>query len=422
VTGARLVAAACLASLAACGGGTSEVASRSDGAASHAPAPAETAPRATPVVPSREGRVVGAQPLSAEERSARERLVGIVRQHGLDPENGWALGHALLALGLDATLADGTPVVDHVFAHFGEVVDVGGTPVVGFPRERGGHPVEPHAELFLQKTVDLGARPDRAVVVQGRPLTLAAAWRGALWRSWVDGASHGGFASWNDVPWALQAIAAWAPPGLAWTAKGGHAVTLDGFTDALVADVVRETRFLADAKASGGTFQKRGQGIFAYTCGGAHLIQGAAYAVARGFGAPDDRATMVEQARLQAWRFPIELAQTDAALQQVLEKAPALAVQVAVQRLKFTGHHLETMARFVALGLVPADDPEVAASLAAGRAEVVRSVELLGRLGVLDHVAEVRAQREQTFLDLVGDGAHAVHALDLATGTAALAY
>jgi hypothetical protein len=48
--------------------------------------------------------------------------------------------------------------------------------------------------------------------------------------------------------------------------------------------------------------------------------------------------------------------------------------------------------------------------------------ELLGQLGVLDDVAAVRAQREQTFLDLVGDGAHAVHGLDLAVGAAGIPF
>ena len=57
----------------------------------------------------------------------------------------------------------------------------------------------------------------------------------------------------------------------------------------------------------GGTFQKNGQGIFKYTCGGSHLLQGAAYLVAKGFGEEKDRERLQAQVDLLFWRFPREL-------------------------------------------------------------------------------------------------------------------
>ena len=82
---------------------------------------------------------------------------------------------------------------------------------------------------------------------------------------------------------------------------------LNRFTHAVVNKLGEETAFLDVARAADGEFQKRRQGVFSYTCGGAHLLQGAGYAVASGLGEPADRQAMLEAARLQAWRFPREL-------------------------------------------------------------------------------------------------------------------
>jgi hypothetical protein len=82
------------------------------------------------------------------------------------------------------------------------------------------------------------------------------------------------------------------------------------------------------------------------------------------------------------------------------------------QSLKVLGHGLETWYRAVATGAVAPDEAarrEVEAAV--GRlATVVLLLEAQGVLGDLDGV---RARAPQVYLDLVGDGAHALHALKL---------
>lgn len=354
---------------------------------------------------------------SPEAIAARARLAEVVTAHGLDPDHGWKLGHALLALGPDATLADGTPVVDHLFAHFGERQVIGDVDVVGFPASKDGQVVEPHAELVLKALTDIGVSPDRAVTVQGTPTTVHALYRGALWRTWIDDDATA-FDSWNDTPWALQGLAAWAPPGSTWTASNGADVSLDVFTSKVVSKLAEETAFLAEARAADQPFQKRKQGIFSYTCGGAHLLQGAAHAVGAGFGRGPDRRILADQIQLQVWRFPRELRIVDDLLQQ----APEHGLILAVQRLKFTGHHLETLHRAAALGLVDGTDPAILGSITQGRKQLLRSIALLDAVGAFDQMEAVAAAREQTYLDLIGDSAHAIRALDLDAGRVGVAH
>lgn len=368
-------------------------------------------PEVGPEPASRRVRSPLAVPSSAETRAVRDALAGVVAARGLDPTNAWAIGHALLALGADATLADGTPAVDHLFSTWAERRSVG----IGFPSSKGGVPVEPHRDLVLKVLTEVGADPARTVQVQGAEVDLATLYRSSLWSSWVSGATLG-FPSWNDTPWALQALAAWSPPDVRWVAKGGRHMTLDLFTHDVVSKLHRETRFMADARAKNTSFLKRGQNIFRFTCGGAHLLQGAAYAVGRGFGEKGDRDRMMEQATLLVWRYDIELGITDDALR----KNPEYAVLLLVQRLKFTGHFLESLHKLAALDLLPdeVDGPAVAER---ALSDVVATVRMIQAAGMFDRLDAVRAEREQTYLDLVGDSAHAVRALDLATGKGTLA-
>src|SRR5690606_11453591 len=119
------------------------------------------------------------------------------------------------------------------------------------------------------------------------------------------------------------------------------------FTEAVVDKLHAETAFMRSAMQAGATVQKRKQGIFGYTCGGAHLIQGAHYAVARGFGSAAHRERAIAEIPVLFWRVDIELDAVDQAARQPPNYAPVLLEQ----RLKFLGHFLETVYRASALGL-----------------------------------------------------------------------
>jgi hypothetical protein len=161
----------------------------------------------------------------------------------------------------------------------------------------------------------------------------------------------------------------------------------------------------------GQDFEKTGQGIFAYTCGGAHLLQGAAYLVARGFGGDEQRELVEVQGPLLLYRFPRETA----IYKEAMAQHPEMRVTLLVQQLKFTGHWLESVHKLAASGLfVPDAIGQVV--LADAVLLLVSTVAELKQLGALDNLAEIREQNPQLYLDLVGDSAHAVRGLELALG------
>jgi hypothetical protein len=384
-----------------------------------------------PEVHSRSPAPIG---LTPELRQARTILEKVVVDHARDPGNAWAVVHGMLALGPDMQLTDGTRAVDGLLSRYGRTVDVGGTPLVGFPTHVGESLVEPHTDLILKALTESGFSPQQPVTVEGRPATLGDVYRHSLWKAWATpqetGFQEGKF---NDTPWSLQALSAWAPEQLTWTAKGGRAMQLDTFTDLVVDKLVAENAELdaaRDAGAPGASVQKdTRRGIFRYTCGGQHLLQGAAYAVGRGFGRPENRATICDQLSLLRWRVDVELGSIDPHLANPQTPQP-LKLILLTQRLKFLGHWLETTHKVGALGVCPLTAEDVAASERVA-AELARSVDALGLLGIWADVGAVRADRSldavgrpanQVYLDLVGDSAHAVRGIDLASGVGTLAH
>lgn len=344
--------------------------------------------------------------LTPELAHAREILVAIVQDHARDPENPWAVAHALLALGPDVVLTNGRPATDWLFETYAVRDGVG----VSFPARRGSIRIEPHTDLILKALTESGQSPERRVTVEGQPATLGDLYRQSLCALWVDG-DRVSVDSWNDTPWALQSLATWAPKDLTWTVQG-HPMSVHALTDGTVRKLRSETAFLRSAMASGAQVQKRGQGIFAYTCGGAHLLQGASWAVGQGFGDPALRDVIAEEIGVHVHRVQIELGAVDAAIAQY----PQHTVRLTVQRLKFLGHFLETVHKAAAFGLVTPTDSQ-AAEIARANLELARTVDALERTGALGTLTALRAADEQLYLDIVGDAAHAVRGLDLATGT-----
>lgn len=401
-----------------CGGTVEEASPSPEPRVTEAPVPTQPGPPAsactadvTPSPATREGRTDMPVARSPELVQAREVLVRVVQDHGRDPANPWAISHAILALGPDITLTNGQPAVDWLFSEYAEPEGVG----VGFPTRRGEIRIEPHTDLMLKALTEAGLPPDRAVTVKGEARTLADLYRQSLCGAWVQG-EQVSFGTWNDAPWALQGLAAWAPEGLAWS-TAGHAMTLDGFTSAVVGKLHEETAFMRQAMERGATVQKRRQGIFGYTCGGAHLIQGAQYAVARGFGTPEDRARAAAEIPVLLWRIDVELSAVDQAVQQHPEYAPVLLEQ----RMKFLGHLLETTHRASALGLFTPSESQ-RQTLDRATSELVRTVQVLDQAGLFGQLEQVRASNEQLYLDFVGDAAHAVRGIDLALGDGVIRY
>jgi len=392
--------------------------------------PVVRAPQATLARPTRQGKTPSAIPRSPELERAYGTLRGIVEKFALDPEDPWAVAHGLLALGPDVKLTNGAEPLPYLFERYADIVRIADEDLVAFPASEGTIRIEPHTDLLLKTITETGAEPTREVTVDGRSFPLSALWRSSAYEAWVVGKTTSfqdqGF---NDAPWALQGLAAWAPRGFSWTAKGGREMTLARFTHAATDDLVEETRRLAEAKARGELVQKDTRsGIFRYTCGGQHLIQGAAYAVARGFGNAQDTVRVCEQLDLLVWRIDVELG----ALDPLIASADRpIRLVLLEQRLKFLGHFLETVHRILATKTCNPEPHHLAATERVA-SELVRTVADVAALGVWDDLPAVRSDHtldqyrnggaEQVYLDFVGDSAHAVRGIDLATGRGAVLY
>lgn len=367
------------------------------------------------VVPTNQHKTPRPAAVTPQLAKTRKILETVVRDHGRDPANPWAIGHAMLALGPDVELTNGKVATDWLFEEYAQVRQLEGDDGIAFPSKRGNIRIEPHTDLILKALTETGVAHERKVMVDGKPFTVGDLYRGSLCRAWVEG-SNTAFQSWNDTPWALQGLATWAPPDLSWNADGGHAMTLDDFTHAAVDKLRAETAFMRDAMAMGEAVQKKKQGIFAYTCGGTHLVQGAAYAVARGFGEPEDRKRLAKEVEVMFWRLDVELDIYD----QALVQAPEYTVILLEQRLKFLGHFLETQHKLAAEGLYTPDDAQQA-KLERALTELIATVGKLEQAKVFGNLRQLLPKQEQMYLDFVGDAAHAIRGIDLATGKGTVA-
>ncbi|MEN0063047.1 MAG: hypothetical protein AAGA48_12910 [Myxococcota bacterium] len=424
------------------------------GCGSEAPPPVEPEPAPEPVVaraeppavpkvpyvqwslPSRKGKTPN--PLGRTDKNlkkqlgiVRARLVKLVRERGRNPLSPWAVAHAMLALGPELTLQGvNRPAIDYLAEEYGRRTRVGRDELWRFPPKVGNQLVDVHTDLLLKAFTEGGLSPDRAVVVAGEPTTLGELYRNSLHRAWVDGRRTGfqerGF---NDAPWALQALSAWAPKDLSWTAQGGHEMTLQDFTRALRNVIASETAEMKAARNAGASMKKdTRKGFFKYTCGGQHMLQGLTYAVARGFGDEADKTEVCDQIELLTWRIDVELNAIDPLIRQ---GTPQIQLLLLVQRLKFLGHTLETVHKAAAMGVCSLTSEQVAASERVAR-ELVLTVDGLNRLGAFDNLDRIAVDRgferlrkgggSQILLDMIGDSAHAIRGIDMATGKGSILY
>lgn len=367
----------------------------------------------TPVAPPHDDAVSRPIPALPQYDSVLLRLGEIVEARDGDPKNAWAIAHGVLARGREFRLTNQLEAVPQLFSVYAEPRKVGDVTLVGFPAERDGEPVESHTDLFLKNLGEVGVSPDESFPMGGGMVTAADLYRYTLLKTWLKPElNQSNFKDPNDMPWGVQALAAWAPgPDLRWIAENGTPMDLDTLTDMMVVLLTRESKFMFDAMKSGEPFERKGQSLFAYTCGGAHLVQGTAYAVARGFGKPEDRKYVAAQGPLLLYRLGVELAIYDDAMR----KHRQYREKLLVQRMKFLGHWLETMSRFQILGLFTPDDLQL--NQVEGAAQnLAITVNDLDELGTFDRLDTLATTDHQLYLDVVGDAAHAIRGLELALG------
>ena len=378
----------------------------------------ETAPISIPApVETAKQRTIS-QPLKASPAwvRAQQALDTVVRTHAADPDSPWAIGHGLVALGSGMKLSNGEDAVQWLFSQYATRTPLGDSWVLSFPASRDNHPVEPHPGQLLKALTDAGVSPTTGVTVDGQPHTIGDLYRGVLAANWFDSKNgRSSFKETNDIAWVLFGLTNWSAPDLTWTDGEGHTTTLHELTNHASMTLSTATRFLSVAAQKKAPFTKRGQGIFQYTCGGAHLIQGVARAKLRGFGLNTSDGPFRHQLRLLQYRFPQELAQIDAGA----KASPSHAIPLAVQRLKLSGHTLETLGHLAVSGHPDAPTPEEIQPIAD---ETIRSIEHLQSLSVFKNLHIMKTENNQMFLDVIGDSAHALRGLQIVRGESAVYY
>lgn len=357
-------------------------------------------------------------PASPDVEKTLEVLRAVVQTHANDPENPWAVAHGLLALGPSFTVRSGEPAVDYLFSRYAKIGEIQGHTLPYFPRTEGAIKIEPHTDLLLKNFTEIGVSPDQVVTVQGRSFEVGDAWHHTMLTTFLkkqDGSSS--YDSPNDMPWGVQALAAWAPPGLRWRAFDGTEMSIDELARLMVHVLTSESGFMIAAMSAGQDFEKKGQGIFQYTCGGAHLLQGSTFVVARGLGGDAERDKIRVQGQLLFYRFPRELA----IYKKAMDENPTRKLVLMVQQLKFVGHWLESTHKLLAAGLyTPSPSDQLIAAEAVN--VLVGTTRELKALGAFDNLDAIRPQNEQLYLDIVGDASHAIRGLELALGRQTFSY
>jgi len=346
-------------------------------------------------------------------------LRDVVLEYGRDPLVPWAITHAILAIGLDVELTNGQLAVDYLFREYGVVTEAG----IGFPLRtqragtdpNSGQPravdilVEPHPELIIKALVERGAKPGRKVQVGGQTFTLGDLYRNCMVRSWVEGGlvSH---TNWSNNSWGLRALAGWAPAGLEWKALDGREMSVDRFTHSAMANLSSRLASRRAAMQAGGLVAESDRGLHSYSCGGAHYVDAVGYALRRGFGTDGDRAQFREDLKVIFWEYPRWLAFLD----KYVKEQPDSKGMVAQQRFKWIGHFVELSFKMAALGAFEPDDAQREMMIRAVKDLVVHA-RRLEQAGVFAAMPRMREKNYQMYLDYIGDSAHALYGLQIAT-------
>jgi len=373
-------------------------------AASSSPAPT-AAPAGTP------------DPAEARAR-ALALLSRVIDSQAGDPANAWALAHGVLAKGPDFRASDGRRAIDVLGDDFLELLPAEGAsaPQPGFARTRGEVRVEPHTDLILKTLLEAGLELEAPLGTRADAPSLGALLAASQLRfspQRAEGKSL--FVSPDDAPWTVQAWCQGAGAGGAqsWSSASGEELTLEEGSAALLGVLEQETWFIRQAMAQGQSVEKRKQGIFAYTCGGAHLFQGAAACAASGWPAQGNTPARIDVlVDLYLFRVPIETELVERSIQQY----PSLAPILYNQDIKFLGHLLESLGKVERDGLW-SPSPAERALLDQAETRLIYHLLQLERLGVYEPAALAElAGKEDTFqfyLDLVGDACHASAGLAL---------
>lgn len=369
--------------------------------ASPSPSPSDTRTSTTTARTSTSGpAVITAAELSLRMDAARERLEGWIQPGVSDPSLPWAMGHGLLAFGPELRTRDGQLAIDAIV---GAASVVKGR--VRFPdKTASGGIVDAHPNLMVKKMIEAGVPWDRAFTVPGKgKVTLERLALDAIADLRAPADDH----AWADAPWTITIALREAQRRKKVDEPTKRRLT--GLALQTLAQLEDEQDFLTALleRQRPDLVEKKKQHIYAHSCGGLHFVQAALYAAKF-----VDTAEAYERARKQLEVVMFRwIAERDIYRRAGLAQ-PQYRLLVLVQELKFYGHVLEVFALAHELGIL-SREPAVLVQLGGVAQDLLRTLDLLSTAyGQLDRL---RATSEQTYLDMIGDGAHAAHGLRAAS-------
>ncbi len=328
-----------------------------------------------------------------------------------DDTHPWALAHGLVAFGPRFQTQSGKRAVD-VMASFAEQRGVGGKNLWLFPRRKDASLVEPHKHLLIKTMLESGVGLDEKFTTStGAQITLRTLVQDA--RS--EAALPADDTAWHDAAWTLSAMHSADELGL--TAPAG-ALSTDALAVAALARLETDNHVvtsyagpLETAFEPGSSLREakaKKTGIYGHSCGGMHLVQAVLSTNARADAARKSRTH--KQLGVLLFRYESERL----TLIKLLQAHPDQGLLLRVQRLKLYGHLVETLTLARSLGYLDESTEggkklwQLALHAAADLVDVVRELDAGGVYLRLD---AIRAEREQTYLDLVGDACHGIRGL-----------
>jgi hypothetical protein len=383
---------------------------RNRGKSPEAQSSASSASAASPAITTR-----GAT--KAEVDQAIATLERGVKTGAGDPKNPWALAHGLLAFGMGFAATDGQSAVD-VIGTFAEKQKLDEETVWLFPEKKEGQMVEPHRFLLVKTLLEIGVPLGRSLPTSTPEKVTLARLVGDMHRAATLPKTE---ADYRQLPWLLSALTFHAKRDNA-DAAVSVGPSVKELTSLALTHLENDHKVLLEHSGSPETAFDEGSplakakrdkaGIYGQPCGGLHEIQSVL------LGAALDRDPAIvsrvqKQLGVLLYRWELERAGYAA----LLAKHPDQGLLLRVQELKFFGHVLETLALAKSLDLADKQSEgsrRIEGAIRAVAADVTDVVRALSEGGVYDRLPAIRAEREQTYLDLIGDGCHAIHGLRLA--------
>lgn len=323
------------------------------------------------------------------------KLSDWVRPGVTDPKNAWAMAHGLVGFGPDLRAHDGRFVADVLVTDYGQIESRGGRNVVGFPEKAPDEsPVEPHRNLVVKAMLEGGVPLSRQFTLKdGTKVTMKQVLAGAEAEATAPKDERG----WHNFAWTLSAVLA----GNGKPAKD----PLPLLALQTISYVESQQGFLTDLmeKRQPEKVQKKKQLIYSHTCGGLHLVQAAVRAMST---LKDEKQIARAKTQLDTVIFRWEAERT--IYRETRRRYPQYALILRTQELKFYGHVIETLALAKHWGLLKADKA-TKARVAPILRDLLDTIDSLA--GDYNDLEKVRRGREQTYLDLIGDGCHAIRGL-----------